>query len=158
MNKSQFFLVGNNTPLNWKNNGTFPEQWEHFNLRLPIYTKFTSPIRSYPDLLVHRLLSTCIGSKKEVQNEFDYNELVNITNDINSKIGNQKKLTRQLSKIFHLLYLKRLQDQGTQVIIKAIIVGCCQRLRDKEKFIRVFIPDLNEEKVLELGDQFTILR
>jgi len=26
------------------------------------------------------------------------------------------------------------------------------RRGDKEKFIQVFIPDLNEEKVLELGD------
>ncbi len=87
MNKSQFFLAGNTLPLNWKPNDPFPADWEHFNLRLPVYTKFTSPIRSYPDLLVHRLLTTSIDNNKEIQKEFNWNELVNITNDINNKVG-----------------------------------------------------------------------
>jgi hypothetical protein len=36
------------------------EQWKHYALAIPYYTHFTSPIRRYADVLVHRVLTATL--------------------------------------------------------------------------------------------------
>lgn len=48
-----------------------PDTKGHFGLALDAYTHFTSPIRRYPDLLVHRAIRHCLAGKKTA--EFRYN-------------------------------------------------------------------------------------
>jgi ribonuclease R len=43
-----------------------PQNEGHFGLHYPAYTHFTSPIRRYPDLLVHRGIRSLIRSKRKV--------------------------------------------------------------------------------------------
>jgi DIS3-like exonuclease 2 len=41
-------------------NESGPGEYQHFGLNFPMYTHFTSPIRRYADLLVHRLMTLAI--------------------------------------------------------------------------------------------------
>lgn len=43
-----------------------PSEYHHYALNFDMYTHFTSPIRRYADVIVHRLLSWSLGSQKEV--------------------------------------------------------------------------------------------
>lgn len=51
MNQARYFSSGSTTPAGFR----------HYGLAADIYTHFTSPIRRYADVIVHRLLAASIG-------------------------------------------------------------------------------------------------
>jgi ribonuclease R len=55
-----------------------PENKGHFGLALDAYTHFTSPIRRYPDLLVHRAIKHCLLGKKPETFTYSFPDMVGL--------------------------------------------------------------------------------
>lgn len=58
-------------------------EYHHYGLAAPIYTHFTSPIRRYADIIVHRLLSICIGANSSSADLLDKRHTSTMCNNLN---------------------------------------------------------------------------
>jgi DIS3-like exonuclease 2 len=63
MTRARYFCSGVSEPEAETSGGgsEIPAMFSHYALSIPIYTHFTSPIRRYADVLVHRVLAAAIG-------------------------------------------------------------------------------------------------
>jgi ribonuclease R len=74
----------------------------HYGLGFKYYTHFTSPIRRYPDMMVHRLLTHYLSGGKPV-NANQYEKLCEHSSTMERKAADAE---RQSTKYFQVLYLK----------------------------------------------------
>lgn len=80
----------------------------HFGLSTEFYTHFTSPIRRYPDLIVHRLLKTYIKNKL---NKFNQASLENSLNNSSEHLSMTERRSedaeREVEDLMKCKYMRR---------------------------------------------------
>mmetsp|Transcript_39536 Transcript_39536/g.60778 ORF Transcript_39536/g.60778 Transcript_39536/m.60778 type:complete len:246 (+) Transcript_39536:3-740(+) len=131
-------------PANYIAAGDYPEKaWAHFALHIPYYTHFTSPIRRYADVMVHRLLQVSIDGEEAVANfPFRQNEIGHICGRCNEKKDASRKAQSRSDEVFLALYLKKNPMKSQLGVV--VSVG--------EKTFTVFMPKLGVQALVYLDE------
>ena len=97
-----------------------PEKKGHFGLALDAYAHFTSPIRRYPDLLVHRAIKHCLDNKKPESFIYGFPDMVKLGEHCSANERRADEATRDVVSWLKCEYMMDKIGEQFKGIITAV--------------------------------------
>ena len=120
----------------------------HFGLAFSYYTHFTSPIRRYPDLLVHRFLERELSGGKIEQNEFEKFERICLaSSELEKKASDAERASIKYKQVEYMQ--EHIGEEFTGTITGVVEWGIY--IEEKETKCEGMI------KIRDLGDDYFTL-
>lgn len=94
----------------------------HYGLAVPLYTHFTSPIRRYADVLVHRLLAASIDIQSLTNDMTDKFKMARQCDQMNRKTRMARFASSASTQYNTYVYFKNLIEKEKREIIEEAIV------------------------------------
>ena len=130
-----------------------PANIGHFGLALTHYAHFTSPIRRYPDLVVHRTLKALIGAQGGSGVRYATAELSALGESTSRLEKRADEADRYVSGFLKCTYLKERVGQTFQGLITTVVeFGCFVRILDVAVDGLLHIDNLRDDQYLMEDD------
>ena len=130
-----------------------PTNIGHFGLALTHYAHFTSPIRRYPDLVVHRTLKALIGAKGGSAVRYEASELAHLGDSTSKLEKRADEADRYVSGFLKCTYLKERIGQTFQGLITTVVeFGCFVQILDVAVDGLLHIDNLRDDRYVMEDD------
>lgn len=135
-------------PAQYFCSGEIPkDQWHHYGLATQVYTHFTSPIRRYADVLVHRLLAAAIGVIPLPTSNSNRKNQQELCSHMNRRHRAAQYAQRASVQINTILYFKNRNciEDGYVIAIN-------------EKSLRLIIPNFGIEEEISVEETYAFCK